>query len=156
MEFKECPDVRLAVPEDIPEIIRLFKEYLSENEVSNYSEEKIVNIVSLHYRKNGGVIGVIGEEGGRLKGALILVVNQNWYNTVYNLQELLLYISADSRRSDYAKQLMIFAKKAAELLDLELRIGVWSSDRTEAKVKLYKRQFNFRGAFFSYNEKAKI
>ena len=156
MEFKECPDVRLAVPEDIPEIMRLFKEYLSENEMDNYSEEKIVNIISLHYKKNGGIIGVIGEVGHKLKGALVLVVQQNWFNTVYNLQELSLYVSKDHRKSNYAKQLMIFAKKAASLLDLELRIGVWSSERTEAKINLYKRQFNFRGAFFSYNEKSKI
>ena len=43
MEFKECPDVRLAEPEDIPEIMRLFSEYLTENGVVKYSEEKIVD-----------------------------------------------------------------------------------------------------------------
>lgn len=156
MEFKECPDVRLAEPEDIPEIMRLFKEYLGENGVGAFSEEKIVSILALHYNKNGGVIGVIGDVGHRLKGALVLVVQQNWYSTDYHLQELSLYIDKESRKSNFAKQLMIFAKKAAELLDLELRIGVWSSERTEAKINLYKRQFNFRGAFFSFNEKTKV
>lgn len=156
MEFKECPDVRLAVPEDIAEVIRLFKDYLSENDVSNYSEEKIVNILALHYKKNGGIIGVIGQPGTKLKGALVLVVNQDWFNDVYKLQELSLYVDKANRKSDYAKQLMIFAKKASEVLDLELRIGVWSSERTEAKMKLYGRQFHFRGGFFSWNEKSKV
>ena len=156
MEFKECPDVRLAEPEDIPEIMRLFSEYLTENGVVKYSEEKIVSIIALHYNKNGGIIGVIGEVGQRLKGALVLVVQQGWFNEDYHLQELSLYVDKENRKSNYAKQLMIFAKKAAEVLDLELRIGVWSSERTEAKINLYKRQFNLRGAFFSYNEKAKI
>ena len=156
MEFKECPDVRLAEPEDIPEIMRLFGEYLTENGVAKYSEEKIVSILALHYNKNGGIIGVIGGVGQRLKGALVLVVQQGWFNEDYHLQELSLYVDKENRKSNYAKQLMIFAKKAAEVLDLELRIGVWSSERTEAKINLYKRQFNLRGAFFSYNEKAKI
>ena len=144
MEFKECPDVRLAEPEDIPEIMRLFSEYLTENGVVKYSEEKIVSIIALHYNKNGGIIGVIGEVGQRLKGALVLVVQQGWFNEDYHLQELSLYVDKENRKSNYAKQLMIFAKKAAEVLDLELRIGVWSSERTEAKINLYKRQFNLK------------
>lgn len=156
MEFKECPDVRLAEPNDIPEIMRLFREYFDENDIKIFSEEKILSIISLHYNKNGGVIGVIGKPEERLKSVLILAVQQNWYSEDYRLQEILLFVSKDHRKSDYAKQLMIFAKKASDLLDLELRIGVWSSERTEAKVKLYKRQFNLRGAFFSYNEKFRI
>lgn len=156
MEFKECPDVRMAEPEDIPEIMRLFREYLAENDVQNFSEEKIVSILALHYNKNGGIIGVIGDVGQRLKGALVLVVQQSWFSDEYQLQELSLYVSQDHRKSNYAKQLMIFAKKASKVLDLELRIGVWSTDRTEAKINLYKRQFNFRGAYFSYNEKSKV
>ena len=156
MEFKECPDVRLAEPEDIPEIMRLFREYLEENGQSKFSEDKIISILALHYNKNGGIIGVIGEIGGPLKGALVLVVQQSWYSEDYQLQELSLYVDKEHRKSNYAKQLMIFAKKAAEVLDLELRIGVWSSERTEAKISLYKRQFNHRGAYFSFNEKARV
>jgi hypothetical protein len=156
MEFKECPDVRLATPEDIPEIIRLFREYLKENNQNKFNEEKLVEIISLHYKKNGGIIGVVGKEGRSLDGMTILVVQQSWYSDDFQLQELILYIDQGSRKSSYAKQLMIFAKKATELLDLELRIGVWSSERTEAKMKLYGRQFNFRGGFFSWNEKSKV
>jgi hypothetical protein len=156
MEFKECPDVRLATPEDIPEIIRLFREYLKENNQNKFNEEKLVGIISLHYKKNGGIIGVVGKEGRSLDGMTILVVQQSWYSDDFQLQELILYIDQGSRKSSYAKQLMIFAKKATELLDLELRIGVWSSERTEAKMKLYGRQFNFRGGFFSWNEKSKV
>lgn len=146
----------MAEPDDIPEIMRLFREYLAENDVQNFSEEKIVSILALHYNKNGGIIGVIGDVGQRLKGALVLVVQQSWFSDEYQLQELSLYVSQDHRKSNYAKQLMIFAKKASKVLDLELRIGVWSTDRTEAKINLYKRQFNFRGAYFSYNEKSKV
>ena len=98
MEFKECPDVRLAEPEDIPEIMRLFSEYLTENGVVKYSEEKIVSIIALHYNKNGGIIGVIGEVGQRLKGALVLVVQQGWFNEDYHLQELSLYVDKENRK----------------------------------------------------------
>jgi hypothetical protein len=156
MEFKECPDVRLATSEDIPEIIRLFKEYLHENNQNKFNEAKLISIISLHYNKNGGIISVVGKEGEKLRGMIILAVQQNWYSDDYQLQEMILYIDQDNRKSTYAKQLMIFSKKAAEVLDLELRIGVWSSERTEAKMKLYGRQFNFRGGFFSWNEKSKV
>lgn len=156
MEFKECPDVRLAVPEDIPDIIRLFREHLIENNEADYDREKVLSIIGLHFNKNGGIIGVIGDKGQELHGHICMVIQQNWYNTEYQLHELCLFVAKDYRKSTYAKQLMKFAKNAAEVLGLELRIGVWSSVRTEAKINLYKRQFKLKGAFFSHNERPKV
>ena len=152
MEFNNCPDVRLAEPQDIPEIMRLTKACLREN-YPGYpaSEAKVASIVALHYNKNGGVIGVVGPVGGPLSGAVVMAVRQQWYSDDYALQEMILFVDPEHRKSTYAKQLMQFAKKAAEALGLELMIGVWSHNRTEAKVRLYKRQFTPVGAFFSHN-----
>jgi GNAT superfamily N-acetyltransferase len=64
---------------------------------------------------------------------------------------MLLFVDPDHRRSTYAKQLMVFAKKAAETLNLELSIGINTNVETDAKVRLYRRQFRPEGAFFSHN-----
>jgi GNAT superfamily N-acetyltransferase len=87
---------------------------------------------------------------------IILAVTQLWYSDNYILDEVSLFVRPENRKSDYAKQLMVFAKKASDTLDLELRISVWSNERTEAKIKLYQRQFKLKGASFNYNEKPKL
>jgi len=46
---------------------------------------------------------------------------------------------------------MAFAKHVSESLNLDLTIGVLSNARTEAKVRLYQRQFPQKGAFFVYS-----
>lgn len=151
MEFKECPDVRLAEPEDIPEIMRLMEAHVAEADEGPISKEKAVALLASHFNKNGGIIGVVGDQGEKLHGQIILALQQNWWNDEYKLGEYCLFVDPDSRKSTYAKQLMIFAKKASEVLEVELKIGVWSNTRTEAKISLYKRQFKLMGAFFSHN-----
>jgi putative aminopeptidase FrvX len=53
-----------------------------------------------------------------------------------------------------ARKLVEFAKKCSEELNLPLMIGVLSNSRTDAKIKLYERQFgNPVGTFFLYGVK---
>jgi GNAT superfamily N-acetyltransferase len=156
MKFDDCGDVRLAEQEDIPEVINLLMDHIKENGNHPINENKVISLISLHYKKSGGIIGIIGNRGERLKAIVVLAVSQIWYSDDYLLDEMSLYVRPEHRKSDFAKQLMKFAKKSSEALDLELRMSVWSNERTEAKIKLYKRQFNLRGAYFSHNEKPKL
>jgi GNAT superfamily N-acetyltransferase len=151
MEFKDCPDVRLAAPEDYPEIMRLMLS--AHGEIGKYpiSMQKLTNLVAAHYNKSGAIVAVIGDRGKGLRGVLLLLVSQPWYSEDFTLQEMLLFVDPDHRRSTYAKQLMVFAKKAAETLNLELSIGINTNVETDAKVRLYRRQFRPEGAFFSHN-----
>lgn len=156
MKFDDCGDVRLADQEDISEIISILTDHIKENGNHPINDAKVINLISLYYNKSGGIIGVIGDRGERLKGIVVLVVSQIWYSDDYLLDEMSLYVRPEYRKSDYAKQLMKFAKKSSDTLDLELRMSVWSDARTEAKIKLYKRQFTLRGAYFSHNQKPKL
>jgi hypothetical protein len=53
-----------------------------------------------------------------------------------------------------ARKLVEFAKKVSEKLEMPLMIGVLSNSRTDAKTRLYERQFgNPAGAFFLYGMK---
>ena len=57
-----------------------------------------------------------------------------------------------SAKGGRARRLCEFSKQAADSLGIPLIIGVLSNNRTEAKVRLYKRQFGEpSGAFFLYN-----
>lgn len=151
MEFKDCPDVKLATPEDYPEIMRLLLSAHSEIGKYPISMQKLTSLVAMHFNGSGAIVAVIEGGGGKLCGIVCLMVSTPWYSENFLLQEMILFVDPDSRKSNYAKQLMIFAKKAAEKLGLELAIGINTNVETDAKVRLYRRQFQPEGAFFSYN-----
>lgn len=151
MQLQKCPDVRLAELSDLPELMRLTQIACEEDGQHSYDPEKVLGVLRLHFEKRGGIIGVIGEKGEELKGYLIMTISPVWYSQDYHIQELSLFVAPDHRRSNYAKQFMQFSKQTSEIMNLDLTIGVLSNERTEAKVRLYKRQFPSAGAFFVYH-----
>jgi hypothetical protein len=77
-----------------------------------------------------------------------------WYSNQDVLEERVIFIPPEFRnaKGGRATRLCEFSKKAAEDLGIPLLIGVMSSVRTEAKVKMYERQFGKpSGAVFLYN-----
>ena len=150
MDFENCKDVRLATPEDIPDIIRLAKMACEESDLYNYDERKVIDLIRLYFEGRGGIIGVIGDRGENLSACLVLVMSDDWYSSDLNLHEVALFVIPEKRKSDYAKQLMSFAKKSADALGVNLRIGVFHNEKTMAKIRLYQRQFSQKGAYFVY------
>ena len=150
MRFVDCPDVRIAVPEDADAIMALLR--LAHDEAGEHplSERKVRIVVDNGVVRNGGLIGVVGEIGGPIKAALILRISDVWYSEEKQLLELSNFVHPDHRRSTYAKQLIDFAKHCSDGISLDLMIGVFSNERTEAKVKLYARRVTPRGAFFCH------
>lgn len=154
MKFDDCPDVRIAQADDEPELIRLAELASEEDGQGSFDLDKVRHVFGLHFYKNGGIIGVIGNPGERLKAYVLMAITQPWYSIDGQVQELSLFVDLDHRKSDFAKQLMIFSKKTSEALNLNLSIGVIANEKTEAKFRLYKRQFPQMGAFFRYNPQA--
>ena len=150
MSFDDCADVRVAAPDDRPEIMRLTRIACDEDGQHSYSAGKVSEFLDLHYGKRGGMIGVVGDVGTELKAYIFLVVTQVWFSDDWHVQELSLFVSPSHRKSTYARQLMAFSKHVAKSLDLDLTIGVLSNSRTEAKCRLYQRQFKSAGMFFIY------
>ena len=154
MDFDECPDIRLAEPEDLPSLMALTRLAAEEDAQHPYDAEKVFNVVRRHYDKTGGLVAVAGPRGEPVRGYLIMIIDEIWYSPDYQLLELSLFVSPEHRKSTFAKQLMAFSKKASEGLQLDLTIGVLSNERTAAKVRLYQRQFAQVGAYFLYRPQA--
>lgn len=154
LTFDDCPDVRLALPEDFQGIISLMKKAAAEDSQHRVNDEKVIAMVMRYYNKQGALLAVIGEMG-RPVAYVLSVIDFIWYSDDAQLLELSLFVDERHRKSTYAKQLMIFAKKAAEGLSLDLTIGVFHNERTDAKIRLYRRQFGEQiGAYFLYRPQA--
>jgi GNAT superfamily N-acetyltransferase len=151
-DFTECPDVRLATPDDLPVIMELMRVACHEDAQHEMDEEKVLRMVMRHYDKHGAMLAVIGEPGEPVAYCLS-ILDEIWYAAPGTMQllELSLFVHPGHRRTNYAKQLMNFMKQASEGLSLDLTIGVFSNERTQAKIRLYQRQFKTVGAYFMYS-----
>lgn len=94
-----------------------------------------------------GFIGVIGPVGA-LEGCIMLTVGSVWYSEEFSLDEHFNFVDPAHRQSDHAKALISFAKHCADKVGIKLVIGVLSTKRTAAKVRLYERQLTPAGSFF--------
>jgi GNAT superfamily N-acetyltransferase len=148
-----APKVRLAVEEDIPQLVAMGRELHRENGLMPISETRIYQMARRAVARDRVICGVIGPVGG-IEGIIVIMVGQFWYTDFPHLEELFAYIKPEFRRSNRAKALVEFAKKSAIELNAPLLIGIVSNKQTEAKIRLYRRQLGDpAGAYFLYNAK---
>lgn len=145
--------VRIGTPEDIDGVMELLFLACEENGLSHPDPTKILHEIYPALLLDQGIVGVIGKPGERLEGIIVLRVSGIWYSSQAVLDEKLVFVHPDFRgaKGGRASKLCKFAKEAADKLGLPLTIGVLSNDRTEAKMRLYERQFGPpAGVFFLY------
>lgn len=98
-----------------------------------------------------GIVGVIGEPRGPIKAGIFLSIEPLWYSSDKVLLEYFNYVRPEARKgSTYANDLIAYAKQCSDHLGLDLTIGVYSTIRTAAKIRLYRRWMIQVGAFFLY------
>lgn len=145
--------IRIANAADIDDLMHLALSACDENGFVNPNPVKLLNEIYPALVLDHGVCGIISVPGGKPEGAILLKVGQMWYSDSSVLEEKAIFIHPDYRnaKGGRARRLCEFAKEVADYLKMPLIIGVLSNHRTEAKVRLYERQFGKpSGAFFLY------
>jgi hypothetical protein len=147
--------VRTGTPDDVHKIMGLALAACEENGLTKPNPEKLLREIWPSLNLDGGIVGVIGDREP-LEAAILLRVDSMWYSDEQTLLERAIFVHPSFRTSKIgrARLLCEFAKKAAHDLSMPLVIGVLSTHRTEAKSKLYSRQFGEpAGVYFIYNGK---
>jgi hypothetical protein len=148
--------IRLATPDDLDEVMRIALAATDENAFLPPNPRKMLNDIWPALNRDHGFMGAIGKPGGMIEGVILLRIGTMWYSDVEIIEEKAIYIHPDYRtaRGGRAKRLSDYAKWLSDELHMPLIIGVLSNERTEAKVKLYQRQFGpAAGAFWLYGAK---
>lgn len=158
-----CPSiVRVAGPNDRQEIWRLFLQGHRENGQFTLAPEKVDYFLTralcpeqIPAWDTGprGVVGVIGPVG-ELEGLVLITIGSMWYSHERHLEEYIVYVDPECRRSYHARALISWMKQQSDRTRLPLLTGVISNQRTQAKVDLYARMLPKVGAFFLYGAKA--
>lgn len=147
----EMPRVRAAAPEDFEQIMRMCRKLHEENGVSNVDWTMVAHKMMQGINQDGAIIGVIGDPGA-LRGLIYMQMSHMWYSQDTILEELFNYVLPEHRRSNNAKALIDFGKTCSDRLGVPLLIGIISNQRTEEKVRLYRRRLGPpAGAFFLVN-----
>lgn len=147
--------VRIGAPEDEEGLMRLARLVNDENGVFRMNDDKVRAVIKPALYLHGGIVGVIGPRDN-LEAGVVLRISQYWYSDVSFLEEMCVFVHPDYRaaKGGRARKLVEFSKKVSENLNMPLMMGILSNSRTEAKTKLYERQFGSpAGAFFLYGIK---
>lgn len=146
--------LRVGTPDDVHDMMDLALAACDENGFVEPSAEKLLEQIWPALNHDHGVVGIIGEKGKKLEAAVLLRIGTMWYSDQNVVEEKAIFVHPDYRsaKGGRARRLVEFSKQVADGLALPLVIGVLSNNRTEAKVRLYERQFGRpAGAFFLYN-----
>jgi len=146
--------IRVGTLEDLDPMMELALMACDENGFVNPNPVKLLEQIYSALAQDHGLIGIIGKPSEKIEGAVLLRVSKMWYSDQDVLEEKAIFIHPDYRnaKGGRARRLVEFSKQASDYLKIPLIIGVLSNHRTEAKVRLYERQFGkASGAFFLYN-----
>jgi hypothetical protein len=147
-------NVRIGTPEDVHDMMDLALKACDENGFVEPNPKKLLAEIWPALNLDHGLVGIIQDDGGKLEGAILLRIGTMWYSDSYVLEEKAIFVDPDCRsaKGGRARRLCEFSKRTADSLGMPLIIGVLSNTRTEAKIRLYERQFGKpSGAFFLYN-----
>ena len=143
-------DIRIATTEDYQELFRICCLLHLENGQHRFSEEKAKEFIWRGCNRDNAIIGVIGPSDD-IKAVIYLEIMPVYYSDDFELYEKFAFVRPDSRKSDFAKRLIFFAKKCADETGLDLLIGVISDVKLEAKRRLYQRHLPEGGHWFCYH-----
>lgn len=148
--------VRVGTPEDLDACMELFVQANEENGIDEIAPEKLFQIVWPSLHQDGGLVGIIGDVGGKPEGVVLLRIESLWYSNAPVIAEKLVFVHADYRsaKGGRARKLCEFSKKVSDELGMPLIIGIVSNERTKGKVRMYERLLGpAAGAYFLYNGK---
>lgn len=150
--------IRKATPIDAPEIWRMFLQLHRENGLFSIAPAKVTSFLdrALHPERipnwdtgPRAQIGVIGPPG-RLEAVAFVLISCFWYSEEYHLEELLVFVDPECRKSRHAIACVTWMKGLADQLKIPLLTGIISKERTAAKIRLYDRMLPRIGAFYFY------
>ena len=152
--MEEENPIRVGTLADLDPMMELALMACEENGFVNPNPVKLLEQIYSALAQDHGLVGIIGKEGEKIEGAVLLRTSKMWYSDQDILEEKAIFIHPDYRsaKGGRARRLVEFSKEVSDYLKIPLIIGVLSNHRTEAKVRLYERKFGkASGAFFLYN-----
>jgi hypothetical protein len=140
--------VRLAQRSDEPQLISLCKELHEDNGIFSMDDDLVREMLYRTFDRKGGIIGVVDGED-EIAGAILMMLSNFWYSREIHLEELFNFVRPKYRKSNFARELLEFAKSCQRTLGVPLFTGIVTNKRVATKVMMYRKKLGPpAGAFF--------
>lgn len=152
--MKKESAIRIGTPDDIDALMEIALSACDENGFVDPEPTRLLGEIWPALNLNRGLVGIISDQNGKPEAAVLLRIGQMWYSENEVLEEKAIFIHPDYRsaKGGRARRLCAFSRQVADSLSIPLIIGVLSNYRTDAKIRMYEREFGKQsGAFFLYN-----
>lgn len=142
--------VRTGTPEDIHPMMALAMSAAEDNGLTDADPEKIAREIWSALSLDHGIVGIIGDPGKDIEAAALVRVEEMWYSRKKTIIERAIFVDPKYRaaKGGRAAVLCQFIKHMQETLDIPAVVGILSTNRTEAKRKLYERAFGVPGGYY--------
>lgn len=139
--------IRIATGDEEEDIVRICKDLYAENgQYFALSEKRVRENLARAFNKKGAMLPAIGPKGS-IEALGYVSIEQFAWSEDWHLSEWFNYVLPDRRRSQHAKAMLLWEKGAADQMGIVLWIGVVSSHRLAAKLRLYRRIFGDGSSF---------
>lgn len=142
--------VRTGTPSDVDGMMRLALNAAEDNGLTKADPHKMLRQIWSALNLDHGIVGIIGDPGTEFEGAALLKIEELWYSKESTLIELSIFVDQKFRsaKGGRAARLCNFVKDVQKSLDIPGVVGILSTNRTEAKRKLYERSFGVPGGHY--------
>jgi hypothetical protein len=152
--------VRFCAPKDEAKLLEFVRAGHDESAMFTLSDAKVRQVIGDGVRPRNDhlvIVGVIdAPDSDKIAASIAIEYTQPWYSEDWVLYELWNNVHKDYRRSTYAQDLIKFAKWLSDSTSRPLGMSIYTTERVEPKVALYRRKMPQVGALFVYNmDKAK-
>ena len=157
MDNATSVQVRVGTPEDVHAMVDIAMMAARENGIVSPDPIMLLQDLWPALNKDRGIVGIIGAPGKQIEAAVLLRIGHTWYNGGEDLlEERAIFVHPEYRsaKGGRAARLCEFSKSVSDTLNIPLTIGILSSQRTEAKIRMYRRILGEpSGAYWLYNAK---
>lgn len=153
----DLPEVRIAQPQDEPEIMAMCRRLWEENGLFSYNEEKVRDCLHKCYARNSAnetpvIVGVIANSEGIIEASTCMMVSDFYYTDDWHLAELWNFVDEPYRKSKDIEALIEFGKGCSNKMGIPYLTGIITNKQMAGKVRKYRRLLGqAAGAFFIYN-----
>jgi len=156
------PHIRFCNEGDRSKLLAFAREGHDESAMFTWSDEKVRKVIdhAINPPKNdaGGIvhlvmIGIIDapDGSGKIAASMAAEYTQPWYSDDWVLYELWNNVRPDYRKSSYANDLIKFGKWISDSTQRPFGMQIYTTERLNAKIELYRRKMTQVGALFVHN-----
>lgn len=142
--------MRVGTTDDIDGMMTLALNAAADNGLTEADPGKMCEVIWSALKRHRGIVGIIGAPGKEIEAAALLGIEEMWYSKKLTIIERAIFVDPKYRaaKGGRAARLCEFVKEVQRRLEIPCVVGILSTNRTEAKGKLYERSFGTPAGFY--------